>query len=297
MRCTGWQPIIRPAPAGGPVGHPGHGTRVRRPGSGGRAPRRGHGDGAGGAAARLLLAVLGLMVLLSAAAWAGPSLTLSLADDGEAGAKPEKIASGLQILLLLTVLSVAPALVLMMTSFTRIVIVLSFVRQALSTQQMPPNQVVVGLALLLTFFVMTPTWQAVNSQALQPYLDGQISATEALKQGSTPLRTFMLHQTREQDLALFASMASREKPRTADDLPLTVVMPGFMISELRTAFQMGFVIYLPFLIIDMVIASVLMSMGMLMLPPAMISLPFKILLFVIVDGWHLVVRSLLASFR
>jgi len=268
MRCTGWQ---------------------RSSQSGRSAPAA--------AMARGLLIGLGLMALFSAAAWAGPSLTLSLADGGEAGEKPEKIAAGLQILLLLTVLSVAPALVLMMTSFARIVIVLSFVRQALSTQQMPPNQIVVGLALLLTFFVMTPTWQAVNGQALQPYLDGQISATEALKQGTTPLRQFMLQQTREQDLALFASMASRDKPRTAEDLPMTVVMPGFMISELRTAFQMGFVIYLPFLIIDMVIASVLMSMGMLMLPPAMISLPFKILLFVIVDGWHLVVRSLVASFQ
>jgi flagellar biosynthesis protein FliP len=278
MRCKGWQRTCPPAPANGPARH----------------TRAGYTRGAG---TRLLLALLGLLVLSSAAAWAGPSLTLSLADGGEDGAKPERIASGLQILLLLTVLSVAPAIVLMMTSFTRIVIVLSFVRQALSTQQMPPNQIVVGLALLLTFFVMTPTWQAVHGQALQPYLDGQISATEALKQGSVPLRQFMLHQTREQDLALFASMASREKPRTAEDLPMTVVVPGFMISELRTAFQMGFVIYLPFLIIDMVIASVLMSMGMLMLPPAMISLPFKILLFVIVDGWHLVVRSLLASFQ
>ena len=270
MRCTGRQ-LTRPSR---------------------RARRRGR-----TAATRAIAAMLLFAALLTAVAWAGPSLTLSLSDDGEAGAKPQRVATGLQILLLLTVLSVAPALVLMMTSFTRIVIVLSFVRQALSTQQMPPNQVIVGLALMLTFFVMTPTWQVVNSQALQPYLDGQISATEALKQGSAPLRTFMLHQTREQDLALFASMTSREKPHSPDDLPLSVVVPSFMISELRTAFQMGFVIYLPFLIIDMVIASVLMSMGMLMLPPAMISLPFKILLFVIVDGWHLVVRSLLASFQ
>ncbi len=229
-------------------------------------------------------------------ALAGPSLTLSLDDEPGGETEPGQVAAGLQILLLLTVLSVAPAIVLMMTSFARIVVVLSFVRQALSTQQMPPNQVMIGLALLMTIFVMAPTWDVVHSQALRPYLDGEINATEALDRGAAPLREFMLKQTREQDLALFAGMASREKPRSADDLPMTVIVPGFMVSELRTAFQMGFVIYLPFLIIDMVIASVLMSMGMLMLPPAMISLPFKILLFVIVDGWHLVVRSLLASF-
>ncbi|MCK4304572.1 MAG: flagellar type III secretion system pore protein FliP [Candidatus Eisenbacteria sp.] len=237
-----------------------------------------------------------LLTGLFSPAMAGPSLTLSLDDAEEVASEPRKIATGLQILLLLTVLSVAPALVLMMTSFARIVIVLSFVRQALSTQQMPPNQVLVGLALLMTFFVMTPTWQHVHDQALKPYLDGEISATDALKEGVGPLRAFMLQQTREKDLGLFAAMVVEEKPETAADLPLTVVVPAFMISELRTAFQMGFVIYLPFLIIDMVIASVLMSMGMLMLPPAMISLPFKILLFVIVDGWHLVVRSLVESF-
>ncbi len=238
-----------------------------------------------------------LLAVLAAPVQAGPSLTLSLDDSGEEGtAEPEQIATGLQILLLLTILSVAPALVLMMTSFARIIVVLSFVRQALSTQQMPPNQVLVGLALLMTFFVMTPTWHSVHDAALRPYLDGEISATDALREGSEPLRTFMLKQTREKDLALFAGMFAEEKPESAADLPMTVIVPGFMISELRTAFQMGFVIYLPFLIIDMVIASVLMSMGMLMLPPAMISLPFKILLFVIVDGWHLVVKSLVASF-
>ncbi len=252
---------------------------------------------------RVALCIGGVILLALAsgahtAAHAGPSLTLSLDDEGDADpAKgPERVATGLQILLLLTVLSVAPALVLMMTSFARIVVVLSFVRMALSTQQMPPNQVLVGLALLMTFFVMTPTLHAVHEDAVKPYLDGEISATEALSEGSGPLRGFMLRQTREKDLGLFASMAGKERPAGPSELSLTVVVPAFMLSELRTAFQMGFVIYLPFLIIDMVIASVLMSMGMLMLPPAMISLPFKILLFVIVDGWHLVVKSLITSF-
>jgi len=245
----------------------------------------------------LLLALWGA----ASPAAAGPSLTLSFDDApgavAGAAAQPQKVGAALQILLLLTILTVAPALVLMVTSFTRIVIVLSFLRQALSTQQMPPNQVIVGLALLMTFFVMTPTWNVVNEQAVRPYMDGQLSATDALKQGAGPLRTFMLKQTREKDLGLFASMSEQPRPATVEQLPLSVVVPAFMISELRTAFQMGFVIYLPFLIVDMVIASVLMSMGMLMLPPAMISLPFKILLFVLVDGWHLVVSSLIASFR
>lgn len=243
----------------------------------------------------LLVALLGGL----APALAGPSLTLSLDDQGgdeAADANRGKVATGLQILLLMTILSVAPALVLMMTSFARIVVVLSFVRQALSTQQMPPNQVLVGLALLMTFFVMTPTWHQMHEGAIKPYLEGEMSAPDAMKVGSAPLRKFMLKQTREKDLALFTQMVIKEKPQTVEDLPMTVIVPSFMISELRTAFQMGFVIYLPFLIIDMVIASVLMSMGMLMLPPAMISLPFKVLLFVIVDGWHLVVRSLVASF-
>jgi flagellar biosynthesis protein FliP len=249
------------------------------------------------ALASLLLALWGA----ACPAAAGPSLTLSF--DNAPGAtpgspaQPQKIGAALQILLLLTILTVAPALVLMVTSFTRIVIVLSFVRQALSTQQMPPNQVIIGLSLLMTFFVMTPTWNVVNEQAVRPYMDGQLSATDAVKQGAGPLRTFMLKQTREKDLELFAGMTDQPRPASVDQLSLSVVVPAFMISELRTAFQMGFVIYLPFLIVDMVIASVLMSMGMLMLPPAMISLPFKILLFVLVDGWHLVVRSLLMSFR
>jgi flagellar biosynthesis protein FliP len=245
----------------------------------------------------MLLVMIALVAIIYAApALAGPSLTLSLDEQENATDGPGKIAAGLQILLMLTVLSVAPALVLMMTCFARIAIVLSFIRQALSTQQMPPNQILIGLAMIMTFFVMAPAVTTVHQQALKPYLDGEISATEALATGSAPLRDFMLRQTREKDLALFVGMTHGEKPKTVEDLPLTVVVPAFMISELKTAFQMGFVIYLPFLIIDMVIASVLMSMGMLMLPPAMISLPFKILLFVLVDGWHLIVKSLVTSF-
>jgi flagellar biosynthetic protein FliP len=252
------------------------------------------------ARAIVLLGIAGLLLAV-AGCWtpaaAGASLTLSFDDAPNAAAQPQKIASALQILLLITILTVAPALVLMVTSFTRIIVVLSFVRQALSTNQMPPNQVLVGLALLMTFFVMSPTWNAVHDQAVRPYMDGQISATDAMKQGAGPLRTFMLKQTREKDLELFAGMSGQPRPETPEQLSLSTVVPAFMISELRTAFQMGFVIYLPFLIVDMVIASVLMSMGMLMLPPAMISLPFKILLFVLVDGWHLIVGSLLTSFR
>ena len=245
----------------------------------------------------LLLTILAL--LISAAvqpAIAGPSLTLSLDEEEDPTQAPGKIAAGLQILLLLTVLSVAPALVLMMTSFARIAIVLSFVRMALNTQQMPPNQILIGLAMIMTFFVMSPALTMVHQEAVEPYLNGEISATDALAKGASPLREFMLKQTREKDLALFVGMIRGEKPQTVEDLPLTVIVPAFMISELKTAFQMGFVIYLPFLVIDMVIASVLMSMGMMMLPPAMISLPFKILLFVLVDGWHLIVKSLVASF-
>lgn len=209
---------------------------------------------------------------------------------------PQEAVASLQILFLLTVLSLAPAILIMTTSFTRIIVVLSFVRSALSTQQTPPNQVLVGLALFLTFFVMAPTWQQVNTQAIQPYLKGEINQEQAIKKGLKPIRTFMFRQTREKDLALFVKMANIKKPRTYDDVPTHVLVPAFIISELKTAFEIGFMIYIPFVIIDMIVASALMSMGMLMLPPMMISLPFKILLFVLVDGWHLVVKSLISSF-
>lgn len=205
-------------------------------------------------------------------------------------------SSTLSILLLITVLSIAPAILVLMTSFTRIVIVLGFVRTALATQQMPPNQVLIGLALFLTFFVMAPTFGQINEEAVQPYLEGSIDQNEALTRAVVPLKEFMSAQTREKDLLLFLNYANADKPENVQDIPLTALVPAFAISELKTAFQMGFMIFVPFLVIDMVVSSVLMSMGMLMLPPIMISLPFKILLFILVDGWYLVVKSLLLSF-
>lgn len=209
----------------------------------------------------------------------------------------EQTTTSLQILLLLTVLSIAPAILVLMTSFTRIIIVLSFVRNALGTQMLPPNQVVIGLALFLTFFVMAPTWNEVNTQALKPYMDSQITQAEALDKAELPLRDFMFRQTREKDLELFIGLAKMQRPKTYSDIPTYVLIPSFVISELKTAFQMGFAIFIPFMIIDMIVASVLMSMGMMMLPPMMVSLPFKLLLFVLVDGWHLVVQSLVLSFH
>lgn len=201
------------------------------------------------------------------------------------------------LILLITVLSLAPAILVLMTSFTRIVIVLGFVRTALGTMQMPPNQVLIGLALFLTLFVMSPTISQINQTAVQPYLQGEINQTEALTNATLPLKRFMAAQTREKDLMLFLNYAKAEKPAGVEDTPLTALIPAFAISELKTAFQMGFMIFIPFLVIDMVVSSTLMAMGMMMLPPVMISLPFKILLFVLVDGWYLVVKSLLLSFH
>ncbi len=205
--------------------------------------------------------------------------------------------TAVQLLLLLTVLSLAPAILVLMTSFTRIVVVLSFVRNALGTQQLPPTQVIIGLSLFLTFFVMMPTFSEVNANALQPYMKNEITKEQALGKAEQPLRTFMFKQTREKDLALFVNLSKIVKPKTYSDIPTYVLIPAFVISELKTAFQMGFAIFIPFVIIDMIVSSTLMSMGMMMLPPMMISLPFKILLFVLVDGWSLVVQSLVASFK
>ena len=202
----------------------------------------------------------------------------------------------LQIFLLMTVLSLAPAILIMLTSFTRIVIVLSLLRRALGTNQMPPNQVMVGLALFLTFFIMTPVWQQVNQNALQPYLDKKIDHQQAFTNAAKPLKEFMRKQTREKDLALFVDIAKVDRPRTIEDIPTKVLIPSFIISEVKTAFQIGLLLYVPFLIIDMVVASVLLSMGMMMLPPIMISLPFKLMLFVLADGWYLLVGSLVKSF-
>ncbi|MDY6949927.1 MAG: flagellar type III secretion system pore protein FliP [Thermodesulfobacteriota bacterium] len=209
---------------------------------------------------------------------------------------PGHVAVVLQIFLLLTVLSLVPAILVMVTSFTRIVIVLSVLRQAMGTHQMPPNQIVIGLALFLTLFVMAPVWQKVNDKALQPYLNETIDQKQALENAITPVRHFMLHQTREKDLALLVDIADMAKPETAEEVPISVLIPSFIISELKTAFQIGFLLYVPFLIVDMVVASVLLSMGMMMLPPVMISLPFKLMLFVLADGWYLIVGSLVKSF-
>ncbi len=209
---------------------------------------------------------------------------------------PGDIAVTLQILLVLTVLTLAPAILILMTSFTRTVIVLSFIRNALGTNQVPPNQVLIGLALFLTFFIMAPSFSAVYSDAIVPYIGGELAADEALAVGLEPIREFMFKHTREKDLGMFISMQSDERPQSPDDVDTLTLIPAFVISELKTAFQLGFVIFIPFLVIDMIVASTLMAMGMMMLPPVMISLPFKILLFVLVDGWHLVVRSLLISF-
>nr|WP_211204650.1 flagellar type III secretion system pore protein FliP [Ammonifex degensii] len=210
---------------------------------------------------------------------------------------PAQVIDAVKILLLLTVLSLVPAILILMTSFTRIVIVLSLLRSALGTHQAPPNQVLVGLALFLTVFIMAPVYERINQEAIRPYLANQITRQEAQVRGLRPLKEFMLRQVREKDLALFVNLAHLPQPVNKEELPLRVIIPAFLISELKTAFAMGFLLYLPFLVIDMVVASVLMSMGMFMLPPVMISLPFKLLLFVLVDGWYLVVKSLVESFH
>lgn len=210
---------------------------------------------------------------------------------------PEDVSITLQILLLMTILSLAPGILILTTAFTRIIVVFHFLKQAMGTTQMPPSQVLIGLAMFLTFFIMAPTWSKVNEHALQPYLNKKISIGEAYEKGIAPLRDFMFRQTREEDLGLFMKLANIEKPQNRTEVPIHVLIPAYAISELRIGFQIGFMLFVPFIIIDMVVASVLMSMGMMMLPPMMISLPFKILLFILVDGWHLVINSLMESFR
>jgi flagellar biosynthetic protein FliP len=238
-------------------------------------------------------ALASTFLLSSGLAWAeGASITIDLGNGGRG-----QTAVVIQILALLTVLSLAPALFIMVTSFTRIVIVLSFLRQALGTQQVPPNQVLISLALFLTLFVMAPVGQTVYTDAIQPVLNEQISYEQAWTKGIVPIRAFMLRQVREKDLELFVDLSKMDKPSTPSDLPIHVVIPAFILSELRIAFQIGFLIYIPFLIVDMVVASVLMSMGMMLLPPVVISLPFKLILFVLADGWYLVVGSMVKSFH
>lgn len=242
----------------------------------------------------LVVTILGTTALAESA----PLIPIPNVNIGvEAANNPKDVALSLQVLLALTILSLAPSILIMMTSFTRIIVVLSFLRSALATQQMPPNQVLIGLALFLTFFTMSPYIDQVNKNALQPYIAGTITQEDAMTQGIKPMREFMFKQTRENDLALFVNLSELPRPNSPEDVPTTTLIPAFIISELKTAFQIGFLIYIPFIVIDMVVASTLMSMGMMMVPPVMISLPFKILLFILVDGWHLLIRSLITSFN
>ncbi|EXI89522.1 MAG: Flagellar biosynthetic protein FliP precursor [Candidatus Accumulibacter regalis] len=240
-----------------------------------------------------LLALLALLTPLAAWAQAGglPALTST---PGAGGSQTYTLS--IQTLLTLTALTFIPAALLMMTSFTRIIIVLSLLRHALGTQTSPPNQVLLGLALFLTFFIMSPVLDSVYSEAYQPLSENRITYQQAIERGAVPLRKFMLKQTRESDIALFARMANAPRFQSSDDIPMRLLVPAFVTSELKTAFQIGFIIFIPFLIVDMVVASVLMSMGMMMMSPVMIALPFKLMLFVLVDGWHLILGSLVASF-
>jgi len=223
-----------------------------------------------------------------------PLVQISMAGAQSGGVEQNAVA--LKILALLTVLALAPSLLIMLTSFVRIVIVLSFLRQAIGTQVLPPNQLIVGLALFLTAFIMAPVWKTLNKEALGPYLDNKITQTEALGLAEGAVRQFMFKQTRDKDLGLFVKLAKMETPQKRADVPTYLLIPAFMISELKTAFQIGFMIYIPFLVLDMVVASILMAMGMMMLPPVVISLPFKLILFVLVDGWQLIIGSLVRSF-
>lgn len=229
----------------------------------------------------------------SAAAQTIPKVSIEVGNSTQ----PKDLSVTLQIVILMTVLALAPSILIMVTSFIRIIVVLSFLRQAIGTNQMPPNQLLVGLALILTFFIMTPVFNTSYNEGIKPYLEEKVTKEAAFDKAVAPFRTFMLAQTRETDLALFVNMAKLPPPKNAEEVPLHVLIPGFVISELRTAFQIAFVIFIPFLVIDMVVASVLMSMGMMMLPPILVSLPFKILLFVLVDGWYLLIKSLVESFH
>ena len=222
-----------------------------------------------------------------------PKVTLGV----DKATKPQDVAVTLQILFFMTILSLAPAILIMTTAFPRIIVVFYFLKQALGTQSMPPSQLFIGLALFLTFFVMAPTWSKVNDTAFQPYLKNQITLDSAYTVGVRPIRDFMLRQTREKDLAMMVHLANLQRPQVPNDIPTYVIIPAFAINELRIGFEIGFLIFVPFMMIDMIVSSILMSMGMMMLPPMMISLPMKILLFVLVDGWYLLVGSLVQSFK
>jgi len=236
------------------------------------------------------------LVIMSHADAAGialPKIELGI----ENASSPEQVSQGVQILILMTVLTLAPSILVMTTAFTRIVIVLSLVRQAIGTPTLPPSQVIVSLSLILSFFVMAPTFTEVNEQAFTPFMKGAINVDVALEKAQKPLRMFMFKQTAQKDIALFTKLAKIDKPKTTADVPTYVLLPAFIISELKTAFQLGFVLFLPFIVIDIVVSSILVSMGMMFLPPVTISLPFKLILFVLVDGWHLIAESLVLGFR
>jgi flagellar biosynthetic protein FliP len=224
------------------------------------------------------------------------AFTVPAFDFAHEARNPQEVSLSLQILFVLTVLALAPSILIMTTAFTRIAVVLSFLRQALGTRELPPNQILIGLALFLTAYIMTPVWNDINANALTPFTAGKITQEEALKKAADPLRRFMLKQTREKDIALFVYASKSPRPKTPQDVPMTVLIPAFIISELKTAFIIGFVLYIPFLVIDMIVASILMSMGMMMLPPQMVSVPFKLILFVLIDGWYLVIKSLMGTF-
>ncbi len=240
----------------------------------------------------LFVSLLLLLAPEIAAAINLPTLSLGVKD----ATNPAEVSTALQVLLVLTILSVAPAILLMTTAFTRIIIVLGFVRQAMGTQNTPPNQVLLGLALFLTFFIMAPTINTINTQALQPYIQEKITQQQALERSLGVMREFMFSQVQESELQLFIDITKEEQPADKKEVSSMILIPAFMLSELKRSFQMGFMIYVPFLVIDMLVSSVLMAMGMMMLPPVVISLPFKLLLFVLVDGWQLVVGSLMKSF-
>jgi flagellar biosynthesis protein FliP len=245
---------------------------------------------------RKILTLLLLILVLASPALAAPPVpgSININLDGSSGKQTYSIP--VQILLFLTLLTFLPAIILSITSFTRIAIVFHFLRQAMGTAETPSNQIILGLTLFLTFFIMSPILEQINDDALQPMMNGALTQTQAPEAAAKPLRGFMMKYTREKDLALFLHIAKKPRPRNADDIPTSVMIPAFMISELKTAFQIGFVLFLPFLVIDMVVATVLLSMGMMQLPPVMVSMPFKILLFIMVDGWNLIVGSLVKSF-
>lgn len=247
----------------------------------------------------LILTIAILATLMSGAALAQdqtlrlPSINLEL----EEATSPEQVSTGLQIVILLTVLALAPSILIMTTSFTRLAVVFSLLRNAMGTQQQPPAQIVVGLSLFLTIFIMTPVFNQIDEKALTPFMEGSINQQTFFAEATKPMKDFMMKHTRQKDLGLFMKIAGEQRPQTPDDVPLTSLIPAFVLSELSTAFQIGFMLYIPFLVIDMVIASVLLSMGMMMLPPVMVSLPFKLMLFVLVDGWYLIVGSMVQSFN